>query len=160
MGKENPSFHKSLVLCRKWKPDRQQSCVDVASAGNQHRRRFHRARRPIPLLFWLAVLSGCENQVAILTQSTLRFRSRCVPSRVGRTGIGSASVSTVIEPGTIRIGGATYAPLGMTIGGGVSRPGGGGFIWGLAKTGVPAKSKVANVRAIAALVTSKELPTG
>jgi len=29
------------------------------------------------------------------------------------------------SPGTIRIGDATYAPLGMTIGGGVSRPGGG-----------------------------------
>jgi len=48
------------------------------------------------------------------------------------------------------IGCPTYAPLGMTTGGGVSRPGDAGFIRGLAKTGVPAKSNVAYVRAIVA----------
>jgi len=68
----------------------------------------------------------------------------------GVQGLAAPVFLQLSSPGTIRIGDATYAPLGMTIGGGVSRPGGGGFIRGLAKTGVPAKSNVANVRAIAA----------
>jgi len=43
----------------------------------------------------------------------------------GVQGLAAPVFLQLSSPGTIRIGDATYAPLGMTIGGGVSRPGGG-----------------------------------
>ena len=44
-----------------------QCARNVASAGNQHRWRFHRARRPIHLLFWLAVLNPSPTATARIT---------------------------------------------------------------------------------------------